>query len=259
MRRRSLILPILAALLSSTSLLAQNPADALHAPDGNMHEMIQSIFITAVPNAPFQLVLRADIVKHLPDGSTTTRWNQRLIVRDSRGRIYQERRTLVAEGSDHQPGIFRIEISDPAAHTKYFCDAELKNCELRTYNAPPLEPPMPAGPIGDSGRYLSRASLGAKTIDGVEVTGTRETVTVGQGAAGNTAPIDFTKEIWYSSTLGLNLEVTRLDPLHGDQFFKVTSLKLDEPDARLFTIPANCKVTDQRQNVPPAGTPVASR
>ena len=249
--------PILLLLLALTGcLFAQNPEDALHAPDGNARDFIQSIFITALPNAPFQAVLRADIIKHLPDGSTTTMWNQRLIVRDSRGRIYQERRMFVAEGRDQQPAVSRIEISDPAAHTKYFCDPGMKSCNLRNYTAPPLEPPIPVGPIGNGNRYLSRASLGTKLIEGVEVTGTRETVTIGQDTAGNTAPIDFTKEIWYSPSLGLNLEVTRLDPLHGDQFFKVTSLRLDEPDARVFMIPAGCTVTDLRESGQHAGAVV---
>jgi hypothetical protein len=40
--------------------------------------------------------------------------------------------------------------------------------------------------------------------------------------------------------------VSRLDPMHGDQFFNIIDLKLGEPDARLFVIPATTKVTDLR-------------
>ena len=248
------ILVLLFAL--SGSLFAQNPEDALHAPDGNAHDMVQSIFITAIPNAPFQAVLRAEFTKHLPDGSTKSMWNQRLIVRDSQGRIYQERRRFVPDGSPRQPGVWQIEISNPSNHTKYFCDAELKACELRDYNPPSLVPTQPAGPLDDGKRYLSRASLGNKTVEGVEVVGTRETVTVGQGTVGNTAPIDFTKEFWYSPRLGINLEVSRFDPLHSDQIFKVTSLTLGEPDARLFVLPAQCKVLDRREAGSRADAPV---
>jgi hypothetical protein len=238
-------------------LRAQDAADALHAPDGNAREMVQSIFITAIPNAPFQAVLRAEFTKHLPDGSTQTRWNHRLIVRDSQGRIYQERRTFVPEGSSHQPSVYRIEISNPAAHTKYFCDAELARCELRDYSPPSLEPTIAAGPLDDGKRYLSRASLGTKTIEGVDVIGTRETVTVGQNTAGNTAPIDFTKEFWYSPKLGINLQVSRFDPLHGDQIFTATSLNQSEPDARLLRLPASTKVNDLRQSPAPVKEPAA--
>jgi hypothetical protein len=76
---------------------------------------------------------------------------------------------------------------------------------------------------------------------------------------GNSAPIDFTKEFWYSPKLGINLEVSRLDPLHGDQIFKVTSVTLGEPDSRLFVLPASCQVTDRRESVARAGAPVAKR
>ncbi len=231
-----------------SSVQAQSAEDALHAPDGGTREMIMSIFISPLPNAPFQAVLETEWTKHLPDGSTKTVRNHRLIVRDSQGRIYQERRTLVPDGGTQQSLVRQIEISSPVNHTKYFCDLPLSHCELRDYNPRVSEPVVPVGPLDNGKRYLSRASLGTKTIEGVDVIGTRETVTVGEGTVGNSAPIDFTKEFWYSPKLGINLEVSRFDPLHGDQIFHVSSLSLGEPDARLFTLPANCKVTDLRDH-----------
>ena len=166
------------------------------------------------------------------------------MVRDSQGRTYQERRTLVPEGSSRGSQVFRIEISSPVTHTKYFCDPSLRECELRSYNMPVTEPVVPAGEIANGTRYLSRASLGTKTMEGVETIGTRETITIQTGIIGNSAPVDSTKEFWYSPKLGLNLQVLRLDPLHGDQLFNVTDLKLAEPDARLFVLPPGCKVVD---------------
>jgi hypothetical protein len=249
MRRLFLLLVIATGLASAGFLLrAQSPEDALHAPDGGAHEMIQSISVPPLTGAPFQAVLETEWTKHLPDGSTKTMRNHRLIVRDSQGRVYQERRTFVPDGSSRQSGIWRIEISNPANHTKYFCDPSVSHCELRDYYEAVTQATVPAGPLDDGKRYLSRASLGSKTIDEVDAIGTRETVTVGQGTAGNTAPIDFTKEFWYSPKLGINLQVSRFDPLHGDQIFNVTSLKLAEPDARLFILPADCKVTDLRDH-----------
>jgi len=239
-----------ALLLTGSLVAAQSPGDVYHAPDGNSREMITSIYISPLANAPFQATVTAEWTKHLPDGSTTVVRNHRLVVRDGRGRIYQERRTLVPDGSPQKSAIFRIEISDPVAHTKYFCDPSLSECDLRSYDAPVTEPVAPAGQLGNSGRYLSRASLGTKEMEGVEVTGTRETITTQAGVIGNSAPVDNTKEFWYSPKLGLNLQVLRIDPLHGDQLFTVTNLSQAEPDARLFILPAKCKVVDMRKQTP---------
>jgi hypothetical protein len=259
MRKLSLLLVAACFFSSSVLARAQSPEEVLHAPDGNSREMIQSILIPPLTNAPFQATVTAQWTKHLPDGSTTVVKNHRLVVRDGRGRIYQERRTLVPEGSSRESRIFRIEISDPAAHTKYFCDPSLQECELRSYDMPVTEPVIPAGEMANGTRYLSRASLGTRTMEGLETIGTRETITIQAGVIGNSAPIDSTKEFWYSPKLGLNLQVLRLDPLHGDQLFNVTDLKLSEPDSRLFVLPAGCKVVDLREKTPQANASASAR
>lgn len=254
---------LLFVALSSAVLSAQtqapNPEDALHAPDGGAREMIMSITLTPLAGAPFQATINTQWTKHLPDGTTSVLTNHRFVARDGQGRVYQERRTFVPEGSDREPRVRLIEISSPVTHTKYFCDPALSSCQLQSYNAPVAEAVVPIGTIGDGKRELSRASLGIKTIEGVEVIGTRETITIAPGSAiGNTAPVEETKEFWYSPKLGINLQVTRLDPMHGDQVFTVSDIKLSEPDSRLFVLPANCKVTDLRQKPETASTsPVA--
>ena len=257
MRRLSLLLVATWFVFAGFPANAQSPEDVLHAPDGNSREMISSIFISPLPTAPFQATVTAEWTKHLPDGTTTTVHNYRLVVRDNQGRIYQERRTLVPEGSSQPSRIFRIEISSPVTHTKYFCNPSLRECELRDYNVPVSEPVVPVGEIANGTKYLSRSSLGSKTIEGVDTIGTRETITTKTGVIGNSGPVDYTKEFWYSPKLGLNLEVLRLDPLHGDQLFKVTNVSLAEPDSRLFVLPANCKVMDMRERPTQANAPVA--
>lgn len=88
-------------------------------------------------------------------------------------------------------------------------------------------------------------------IDGLETTGTRESVTLPSDPNSSHTSLEYSKEFWYSKQLGLNLQVTRLDPMHGDQFFSVIDLKLGEPDARLFVLPPPTKVIDMRT---PAGS-----
>lgn len=213
--------------------------------------MISSIFISPLPNAPFQATVTTEWTKYLTDGSTYTRRNRRLVVRDSKGRIYQERRRLDAGVRTEKTMLLRIEISDPEAHTKYFCEPDLSSCELRSYDIPANALVAQAEEF-DNDSPVNRVSLGTKTIDGLETTGTRESARMPTDPTAGGASVESTKEFWYTKQLGLNLQVTRLDPMHGDQFLAVTDLKLGEPDARLFVLPATTKITDLRTSTKPA-------
>jgi hypothetical protein len=254
MKRTPFFLCLVAAVvLLPQYLMTQNPDEALHAPDGNTYEQFVNIFITPLTNSPFTATVSASWTRQLPDGTTITLGNHRLVIRDSKGRIYQERRLLVPEGGNQTSSITRIEISDPAAQTKYFCYPSSNSCKLTGYRAAITAPVVPVGPMGDGKRYLSREDLGKGETEGVETIGTRETVTTNAGAIGNDREVVFSKEFWYSPKLSINLVVKRTDPLHGTQTFNVSNLQLAEPDARVFAVPADYKVIDERIAKPTAG------
>jgi hypothetical protein len=218
----------------------------MHAPDGGAFERFNSILLPPVPHAPFTSTVTAEWTKVLEDGSTLTVQNHRLVVRDSMGRIYQERRRLVPQGSQAEPELQRIEISDPSAHKKYFCHPETHVCELEAYSGPEIAAAQPVGTQEDSSGTLTREDLGKTSINGVDAVGTRETRTLNPGAIGNDRTIAIVKEIWYSPQLGINVSVTRKDPRHGTQVINVTEINLGEPDAKLFQIPAGYSVVDRR-------------
>jgi len=247
MKRVFLLLGVAAVFaVLSLYLVAQSPDDALHAPDGNSYQQIINIVISPLTNSPFTATVSASIVRELNDGTTITLVNHRLVVRDSKGRIYQERRRLVPPDGNQRSAVTRIEISDPGQHIKYFCYQTSKSCVLADYNVVVSEPVVPVGPVGDGKHYLSREDLGKGVIEGIETIGTRETLTTSAGAMGNDREVALTKEFWYSPKLALNLVVKRLDPVQGTQTFTVSNLQLAEPDARLFNVPAGFKVIDQR-------------
>ncbi len=229
-------------------LMAQSPDDALHAPDANSYDQIVNIFISPLTGSPFTATVSASWTRQLPDGTTITLANHRLVIRDSQGRIYQERRRLVPPDEDKKglSVLMRVEISDPARHTKYFCYYATKICELATYAVAVTQPVVPVGPMADGKHYLSREDLGKGETEGLETIGTRETITTSAGAIGNDREVASTKEFWYSPKLGINMVVKRLDPLHGTQTFTVSNLQLADPDARIFAVPAGFKVVDQR-------------
>ena len=89
---------LLSTLLISTSFLnAQTSDEGVHAPDGGTVEITSSIFIPPLRNAPFSATVTTVWTKHLEDGTSVTHQNHRVIMRDSQGRIFQERRTFVAK------------------------------------------------------------------------------------------------------------------------------------------------------------------
>ena len=244
MRHVSLL--VSASVLFSLSVLAQNSEPGMHAPDGGVIEQFNSILLPPVPHAPFTSTVTAEWTKVLEDGSTLTVQNHRLVVRDGTGRIYQERRRLVPRDSQHEPDLQRIEISDPAAHTKYFCQPETHVCALADYVGPETATTQQVGTEQDSFGTLTREDLGKTSVNGVEAVGTRETRTLNPGAIGNDRTIAIVKEIWFSPELGINVSVKRVDPRHGTQVINVTDINQAEPDPQWFKVPAGYTVLDRR-------------
>ena len=245
--RHLVLLPFFAVLTICCSFLsAQEPEVSGHAPDADSFDRIVNITIPAVQHAPFSSVVTAEWTKTLEDGSTVTRHNHRVVLRDSSGRIYQERRTLVPKDGPAEPLLTRIEISDPALHIKYFCQPGNHVCVLRDYEGPPADAAEPVGSTGEGKMVLTRSDLGKNNVSGVEVTGTQETRVFAAGVIGNDRPISITKEFWYSPHLGLNMLVKRNDPRVGTQTFTVTEVSLAEPDPKYFQVPAGFKVLDMR-------------
>src|SRR5215469_15619758 len=119
----------------------QKTAPHVRAEGGGVNERMESIVVSAKPQAPFTLLLEAEWVRVLADGGTITLGNKRRIARDVGGRIYQERWFLVPKNGNEESEMTTILISDPNAHTLYNCFfvGDKKNvCELLTYT--PMTP-----------------------------------------------------------------------------------------------------------------------
>ena len=90
-------------------------------------------------------------------------------------------------------------------------------------------------------------SLGSQTMEGVLVQGVRTTRTIPAGEIGNDNPLNIITEVWTSPELKTVVFSKRSDPRTGDQTFRLTNIVRAEPDASLFTIPADFKVADGSQ------------
>jgi hypothetical protein len=101
---------------------------------------------------------------------------------------------------------------------------------------------LPAGPVSPQ---LSEAvkpkteSLGTKSMEGVQVTGTRSTSTIPTGTIGNDRDLTIIRETWYSSELKLVIQSTQSDPRFGETTYTLKNIQQGSPDVTLFQVPAN--------------------
>jgi hypothetical protein len=236
---------------------SQKTAPHVRAEDGGVNEMMESIVVSAKPQAPFTLMLETEWVRVLADGGTITVGNKRRIARDAGGRIYQERWFLVPRNGNEESEMTTIQISDPNAHTLYNCFfvGDKKNvCELLTYTqmmpAVNIAEKSAAGDLpGNRGSFLHEA-LGKQFISGVETVGVRDVTAYNPGVFGNDRKVTAEREAWYSPQLDLNLLSIRSDPRNGKQTFTATNVVLGDPDPMLFELPAGFKVVDHRLTSP---------
>lgn len=223
--------------------------------DGGVRQVLESIVIPPIPDAPFAATLDTEWVRFAPDGGTITFVNERHVARDGHGRIYEERWALVPKfhpNGEIPSKMTWIQIADPKLHTLYNCSVDKHVCDLVTYDpskdliaAQPRIPPL-TGTIERGATTVE--DLGTRNIAGVETVGIRETYRIEVGSMGNDQPMSSVKEEWHSQALGINLLSVRSGPMVGKQTFTITELNASEPDPLMFELPSGYRVSDQRKN-----------
>jgi len=234
----------------------QTPQVTMH--DGGVTEVLQSIFIPPLQNAPFTATVHTEWVRPLADGGTFTLVNQRRIARDSQGRIYQERWYLVPKDGKMQSRNYLTQISDPVTHTLYNCFLIRMphRCILESYGGSSFANYRPAtgqsGPLPNGDGFRTHEDLGIQDMWGFETVGTRDTTTINQGVNGNDRPYSVMREFWFASSLGIDLRSTISNPSFGKQVFTLSDVSASAPDPALFQVPDGFEVVDQRKPAPPA-------
>ena len=247
-------------LLAGAALALVLPAAAQDQPqqrqtviraDGGTSGKMESIFVSPKAGAPFSFTLHTDWIRPLGNGGTFTFTNDRHIVRDGRGRIYQERWLLVPKGGEAKSFMTTIQITDPEQHTWLNCDTAAKVCDLYRYRLSstdqflPFTVPTSTASNGKSSHQ--HEDLGASTYEGEDTHGYRETTTIEPGVMGNDQPMVTMREFWWSPRLAINLISIVDNPVSGKQVFTVKDLSISEPDPSYFQAPADYKVVDRRE------------
>jgi hypothetical protein len=99
-----------------------------------------------------------------------------------------------------------------------------------------------AFPVPDEKRDVVKEDLGTRNIEGVDCSGTRQTITIPAGAIGNEKPISIVTETWFAPVIAAVVESTSDDPRYGKTTYQLTNVQLSEPSRSLFEPPPNFKV-----------------
>ncbi len=126
--------------------------------------------------------------------------------------------------------------------------------EVSKMNLPiPPTPPTPPGAMSQHQAVQIHTAnstnskvdqLGKRTIEGLECTGVKTTITLAAGTIGNERAIDTIQETWTSADLQTAIQTRRSDPRSGDTTFKLTNVRRAEPLKNLFEVPSDYKIEE---------------
>jgi hypothetical protein len=233
---------LLSCTLLSGTLIAQESDQPSRGPDGGTQTRVEGISVLPLPGKPFSGRSTTEWTRTIEDGSVIKIHLFAMVARDSQGRIYRERHHFVPADSNRESELTHITIYDPVSHTQTECSVQTHLCNTRGYYAPITFRLRPAGPLPSGKGSISRESIGDDAIDGLDVVGSRETISLNPGVVGNSQPLISTREFWYSPELQVNLAITRKDPREGTQVIRVDALSRGDPDRALFQIPPGFKL-----------------
>jgi hypothetical protein len=239
-------------LFQDRSALEQKAREAL---------FLTSADLEVVKNAPFTGTVVTETSQTLSDGNHITTKTSGFEARDSQGRTRREQ-ALGQIGPVQVDAPKVIFISDPVGQTDYvleadgkarvlkqrFESAEAVKIAIKTKLALEQEDKTTTKGYrterrnGEPKRDVEHEDLGTQTMEGVSCHGTRETVTIPAGQIGNELPIVITTETWFSDDVHGVVLKKHSDPRFGDTVYRLTNIKLGEPDASLFKVPGSFKI-----------------
>jgi hypothetical protein len=247
--RESIIrIACLAAVVAIATPLAfsQDSSELKPPPYAGVTVHVEGVFVTPIPSVPFTAVVDLQTTQILPDGSTDVRKTINHIARDSRGRIYNERRRWETPTTTGNPRLLAFHIFDPDTRLNTFLDPATHIARQTTRPAPaPYAQPNPGASASPGDPLIAEEDLGTESMEGVLVHGRRATRTVPAAFSGTGKNVLVTDEYWYSDELHLNMLVKHDDPRSGRQTVAVTRVERNEPNQAMFEIPASYKVVDE--------------
>ena len=229
-----------------------------------------------VKGAPYSAQAVTETVQTLADGNRIVRKTTASVYRDGEGRTRQDQTVgnigpYAIAGKLHQT----IFINDTVSGTHYILEPDTKTArkmslvrrgpandkESKAVVSVDVTAPSGAEPrkkpmirertwVGGEGTFNiplkepKVESLGKQVMDGIEVEGTRETVTIAAGEIGNDLPINIVSERWYSPELQVVVMSKHTDPRMGENTYRLTGINRSEPSRSLFELPSDYTVKE---------------
>jgi hypothetical protein len=195
---------------------------------------VRGISIPAVTGLPFTATLVIAWERDSEDGYLVERRTINVIARDAQGRTRNEVRRMMPESFHGSPPLISVRLYDPQTRMRTTCDLET----LAGHRE--FVPRTPATPARAPNPMVHTEDLGASTMNGLEVKGTRR-ITQVDDAYGETLQVE--DESWYSPEFHLTLLARHTDPrIDAVQTIGVSGLRREEPAASLFDVPQGCKI-----------------
>ena len=204
--------------------------------------------IPQIEGQPFSGRLVVQLTSRWPDGTTLRSGFYNVVARDSAGRVHQEKRRIVPEGSEKESFLTEFTIFDTPSRTRIRCEVATRICVLTGFSPLLRIVDPPEGLSRDGKYYLTREKLGSVLWNNLPAEHTLETLTANAGEEGNTRATNTVREYWFSPELQINLAVKRNFADDATQQLQLTDLRTEEPDPSLFVPPANYFMDDQRRN-----------
>ena len=236
---------LLCGLLLATLPTVCSGQNATMPPDYRGPEVqVFGVFVTPVPNAAFSAKVDTVSRQKLDDGTTSERSRTTHIARDSSGRIYNERRAMVALGVQGEQPLISAHIYDPATRMSVFF-SPYTHLAQEVVLAQPLSDPVAARAARQTDPAVKEEDLGMQTIGTLVMHGTRKSRTITGLLSSTGAPLVVTDEYWFSPDLSMYMVIKHNDPRTGEQIVGISEVDRKEPPASMFTVPAGYKVVDE--------------
>ncbi|HXR91327.1 MAG TPA: hypothetical protein VN750_13730 [Steroidobacteraceae bacterium] len=227
---------------------------ALPVTAGAQETFVGPLSVPAIVAAPFSAVGITETTRQTADGNRFSHTSSVRFYRDSQGRTRIERQVSLpgSNANGEQSAASFIEIRDPVSNAYIILNPAHKTALINTAMHLTTSEPASTAPrlfaqfggvrIGPNDRGWSAAvPLGEKSIDGLSALGTRQVYTIPAGSSrfGNQKAVTITVEQWYSRALGMILSRTGTASRGGQTSYHLEQIVQAEPDASLFTIPAD--------------------
>lgn len=264
---------------SETAVLLQPNNEAGEGQEAQQKVVLELVAADAevVKGKPYSADTSTETMQTLADGNRIVHRTVSKVYRDSDGRTRREQTFGNVDPEHPSPHEVKVFVDDPVNGTAFVLDPGSKTADkvqrtrrflderngeddgarimndsvVGEQSAPgrmmvkfrdehsgnPLAFVMP-----DEKRDVVKEDLGTRNIEGVDCSGTRQTITIPAAAVGNEKPILIVTETWFAPAIAAVVESTTDDPRYGKTTYQLTNVQLSEPARSLFEPPTNFKL-----------------